>query len=101
MPKLYEYFGLIVFFYANEHEPIHVHGEFEGNQAKAEIHLKNGKVIRIRFLNVIGRKPLSGARMKDFKVLVNAKADDIVRRWVDFFVLKKHIKPELINRRLR
>ena len=28
MPKLYEYFGLVVFFYANEHEPIHVHASF-------------------------------------------------------------------------
>ena len=26
MPKLYEYFGLIILFYANEHEPVHVHG---------------------------------------------------------------------------
>lgn len=26
MPKLYEYFGLIVLFYSDEHEPIHVHG---------------------------------------------------------------------------
>jgi hypothetical protein len=23
MPKLYEYFGLIIMFYANEHEPVH------------------------------------------------------------------------------
>ena len=27
MPKLYEYFGLIVMFYANEHEPVHVLGD--------------------------------------------------------------------------
>jgi hypothetical protein len=26
MSKLYEYLGLIVLFYANEHEPVHVHG---------------------------------------------------------------------------
>jgi hypothetical protein len=26
MPKLYEYMGIIVPFYSNEHEPIHVHG---------------------------------------------------------------------------
>ena len=27
MPKLYEYFGLIIIFYANEHDPVHVHGK--------------------------------------------------------------------------
>jgi hypothetical protein len=37
MPKLYEYFGLVVYFYANEHEPIHVHGEYQGRESKAEI----------------------------------------------------------------
>ncbi|MDE6341047.1 MAG: DUF4160 domain-containing protein, partial [Muribaculaceae bacterium] len=25
MPKIFEYFGLIFYFYSNEHEPIHVH----------------------------------------------------------------------------
>ncbi|NKB23803.1 MAG: DUF4160 domain-containing protein [Kiritimatiellae bacterium] len=29
MPKLYTYFGLLVMFYSNEHEPIHVHGKVE------------------------------------------------------------------------
>ena len=25
MPKIYEYLGLIFYFYSNEHEPIHLH----------------------------------------------------------------------------
>jgi hypothetical protein len=32
MPKIFEYLGILIFFYSNEHEPIHVHakkGEFE------------------------------------------------------------------------
>ena len=37
MPKLYEYFGLVALFYSNEHEPIHVHGKFQGREAKAEM----------------------------------------------------------------
>jgi hypothetical protein len=34
MPKLYEYFGLRVFFYANEHEPVHVHGFYHRERKK-------------------------------------------------------------------
>ncbi len=34
MPKLYEYFGLIVLFYANEHEPVHVHGKHQGKESR-------------------------------------------------------------------
>ena len=58
-------------------------------------------MLRIVFSNVKGRRPLAGAKMKDFQVLVRAKADDIVRRWVDFFVLKKHNNPEIITRKLK
>ncbi len=28
MPKIFEYLGIIIMFYSNEHEPIHVHGKF-------------------------------------------------------------------------
>ncbi len=101
MPKLYEYFGLVVFFYANEPEPVHVPGEFQGGHARAEIILKDGKVSRIVFSDMKGKPPLTGAKLKDFHVLVRAKTDDIVRRWVDFFVLKKHNNPEIITRKLK
>lgn len=30
MPKIFEYFGYIFFFYSNEHEPIHVHVTHNG-----------------------------------------------------------------------
>ena len=44
MPKLYEYLGIIIFFYANEHEPIHIHARKGEYESKAEIILMNGKV---------------------------------------------------------
>jgi len=44
MPKLYEYLGIIIMFYSNEHEPVHVHGKHGGKECKAEIILHNGKV---------------------------------------------------------
>ena len=45
MPKLYEYMGLIIMFYANEHEPIHVHGKYQGRESKAELIIERGKVV--------------------------------------------------------
>jgi hypothetical protein len=41
MPKLYEYFGLIVLFYSNEHEPVHVHGKYQGCESRAEFIIEN------------------------------------------------------------
>ncbi len=44
---------------------------------------------------------LTGAKLRDFKALARLKADDIVRRWVDFHVLGKHNDPERITRKLK
>lgn len=101
MPKLYEYFGLIVMFYANEHEPIHVHGKSQGREARAELIVINGKVTEIRYTTVSGRAPLEPVEMRSFQEIVTARADEIVAKWIDFFVLHKSITPERINRRLK
>ena len=101
MPKLYIYFGLVVYFYTNEHEPVHVHGEFQGREAKAEIILRNGKITKIVFSNVSGMPPLEGAKLQAFKQLVEVKADEIVQRWIDYFIKKIRHKPEVITRKLK
>jgi hypothetical protein len=101
MPKLYDYFGLIIMFYANEHEPVHVHGKSQGRESRAEIVVINGKVSEIRYSPVVGRLPFDSNEMRFFEELVNAKAEDIVSKWIDFFVLHKPVKPERITRRLK
>lgn len=101
MPKLYEYFGLIVMFYANEHEPVHVHGKFQGRESRAEIILVNGAITGIRYTGIVGRAPLEPNEMRFFQEIVTVKADDIVSKWIDFFVLHKSITPERITRRVK
>ncbi len=64
MPKIYEYLGLIIMFYSNEHEPIHVHGLQGEFESKAEFYIKNGEIIEIKIKTVKGRKPLKGKDLK-------------------------------------
>lgn len=101
MPKLYEYFGLIVMFYANEHEPVHVHGKCQGRESRAEIILINGIAQEICYTNFAGRAPLEPNEMRFFQEIVTIKTNEIVSKWIDFFVLHKSITPERINRRLK
>lgn len=101
MPKLYEYFGLIIMFYANEHEPVHVHGKFQGRESRAEIIVLDGVVSEIRYSAVAGRASLDANDMRHFEEIVSARADDIISKWIDFFVLHKSITPERITRRLK
>jgi hypothetical protein len=101
MPKLYEYFGLRIYFYANEHEPVHVHGFYQGRESKAELVIVNGVVVGIRILAVSGMKPLTGRALADFKLLVSKKAGDIVDKWIEFFVRHRPIQAEIITKRLK
>ena len=101
MPKLYEYFGLIVLFYSNEHEPVHVHGKYQGAESKAELIIENGKVAEIRYSSVRGRKPLESHQMHDFQVLVEHFAQEIIEKWIDYFILHKPVNSQRITRRIR
>ena len=92
MPKLYEYLGLIILFYSNEHEPIHVHGKYQGTESKAELIIKDGKITEIRYVAVKGRKPLSGNALNNFKAVVESHAEEIIQKWIDYFVLHKSIQ---------
>lgn len=56
MPKIFEYLGIIFFFYSNEHEPIHVHarkGEFE---SKAEFQIIEGRIEKIIISQVLEKR---------------------------------------------
>ena len=101
MPKLYEYLGLIVFFYANEHEPVHVHCRKENRESRAELILIDGKLVEIRLTGVRGKLPLNSAETRDFRTLVEHFSGEIVQKWIDFFVLHKTVTAEFISRRLK
>ena len=100
MPKIFEYMGILVFFYSNDHEPIHVHakkGEFE---SKAEFYIVNGEISEIRITNIKGAKPLKGKDLKDFEIFLGKYADNVVDKWINYFVYHKDVEFEKITKRL-
>jgi hypothetical protein len=101
MPKIFEYLGILIFFYSNEHEPIHVHakkGEFE---SKAEFFIINGIVSEIKVTSIIGLRPLIGKDLKDFELFLENYADKIVEKWINYFVYHKDVEFEKITKRLK
>jgi Domain of unknown function (DUF4160) len=101
MPKLFEYFGIIVFFYSNEHEPVHVHGRSGGRESRAELTIENGQVTGIRYTAVRGRRPLARAQLGDFQQLVEHFAPEILEKWIDYFILHRPVQPRKIVRRIK
>ena len=55
MPKIYEYFGLIFFFYSNEHLPIHVHVSKAESEMKFDLVYEGGKLSRIDIKKISGK----------------------------------------------
>ena len=101
MPNIFEYLGILIFFYSNEHEPIHVHakkGEFE---SKAEFFIIDGIISEIKITNVKGSKPLVGNNLNDFEVFLENYAGKIVAKWVDYFIYHKNVEFEKITKRLK
>lgn len=101
MPKIFEYLGLLIFFYSNGHEPIHVHaqkGEFE---SKAEFYIVEGKITEIRIKNINGRKPLKGEDLKNFEIFLEKFADEIIQKWIAYFIFHKDVEFEKITKRLK
>lgn len=100
MSKLYEYFGLIFLFYSQEHQPIHVHGKYQDKESKAEINFENGKFKEIIIKDVPGKESLDIQNLKKFKKIVEPYRNDIVRKWIDFFVYNIEISPEKITKKI-
>lgn len=101
MPTLYVYLGIQILFYSNEHTPIHVHGQYDGCERRAEIFVLEGKIVNIVFKHVKGKKHLPTAQQADFENFVHAKSNEIVEKWIEFFVLNKRLSPRTITRRIR
>ena len=101
MPKLYEYLGISIFFYSNEHEPVHVHGRYQGRESKFEILIQNGEIKGIHSKTVRGRKTLDRVQQQLLQEFVEAYAEQIVQRWIDYFVYNREIATEIINQRVK
>lgn len=100
MPKLYEYLGIVIFFYANEHKPIHVHARKGEYESKAEIMVVDGEVEEIIIKNVEKRRPLKGKDLKNFKVFLQHYAAAVVTKWIEYFVYRREFDFERITKKL-
>jgi len=69
-------------------------------ERKAELIFENGKFVEVRITEVTGKEPLDSQNLKKFKKLVEKYRDDIVRKWVDFFIYNKPIESERITKKL-
>ena len=100
MPKIFEYFGFIFYFYSNEHEPIHVHVIHGDKEGIFDIILMDGLLSDIQVREKKGAEPLSDKDKRTAMSFINKYYKNIVDKWVKFFVMKKRVRSTKINKKL-
>lgn len=100
MPKLYEYLGLILRFFSNDHEPIHVHAFYKETQIKVEFIIENGIITKINYSKVAGYSIIPKAKMKDLEALIEVSKYDIIQLWFKFYVLHEKITCKKITTKI-
>lgn len=100
MPKIYEYLGLIFFFYASEHLPVHVHVAMAEYESKIELIYESGRLKELNVLPVKGRKPLPNDELKKATKFVKKYHEEIIEKWIAFFVRNRKVSCEVINEKI-
>ncbi|MBD5178306.1 MAG: DUF4160 domain-containing protein [Bacteroidales bacterium] len=76
MPTVLFIFGIRFFFFPNDHEPIHVHIEYQGKSAKIQI---------LPEIAVIENNGIKPPTIKKAIEAVNFYRDDIINEWHNIF----------------
>src|SRR5438874_2350524 len=101
MPKLYEYFGLVIYFYSDDHLPIHIHVDGPSGSCKVELIVKDGKVVDVIFKRLGNQPTLSPSDKNKLKELLKHFSQDIVEKWEAYNIEKKRFKPLIITKKLK
>ena len=100
MPKIFEYFGFIFYFYSNEHEPIHVHVIHGGRESIFDIIMMNGALAGISVREKKGSEPLTEKDKRTAEDFIRKYHKNIIEKWVKFFVLKQSVRSTSIKKKL-
>ena len=101
MPKIYEYFGFVFYFYSNEHEPIHVHVAHDGCETIFELILQDGELTEIEKRYKKGIEPLKSDDEEEAMLFIKEYFKEIIDKWVKFFVWKERIKNTTITKKIK
>lgn len=92
MPKIFEYFGFVFFFYSNEHEPIHVHVIHGDRETIFDLIIYDGALTAVNARVKKGVEPLSAKDCRIAEDFIKKYYKNIVDKWIKFFVLKQAVR---------
>jgi hypothetical protein len=94
MPQVYRYFGLIFYFWSNDHLPAHIHVTDTTRERECvfDLIMENSILIEIRTRTDI-KPPLKSEEITNAKAFISVYYPQIIKKWFEFYICGKEIKP--------
>jgi hypothetical protein len=98
MPQVYRYFGLIFYFWSNDHLPAHIHVTDTTRERECvfDLIMGNSILIEIRTRTDI-KPPLKSEEITNAKAFISVYYPQIIKKWFEFYICGKEIKPITIH----
>lgn len=101
MPQIYRYFGLIFYFWSDEHLPAHVHvsDETKTKECIFDLIIENSILVEIR-MRTDAKPPLKPEDINKAKTFISVYYPQIVKKWFQFHVCGEKLKPITIRKKV-
>lgn len=95
MVRLYDYYGLEIYFSDKAELPITVYARRGENESAMTITFRNGLVDDIHFIEV--GKELDEEDRENFRLIMELNISEIIKSWLDTFLYHRPVEQEVIK----
>jgi hypothetical protein len=101
MPQIYRYFGLIFYFWSNDHLPAHIHVTDTTRERESifDLIMENSILIEIRVRTDI-KPSLKLEEITTAKTFISVYYPQIIKKWFEFYICGKELKPITIRKKI-
>lgn len=99
MPVIYEYLGIVISFWSNEHQPVHVHATYGDAIVKISFYVDDGRITTIRYKEEKGT--FNKAKLHQLKEFISVYKYAILYAWEQKFIENVQVKKIVITKKIK
>ena len=101
MPQIYRYFGLIFYFWSDDHLPVHVHVSDTSQKQECifDLILENSILVEMK-MRTDRKPPLKAEEISKAKAFICVYYPQIVKKWFQYFVCGEQLKSITIRKKV-
>ena len=99
MPVIYEYLGIVISFWSNEHQPVHVHATYGDAIVKVSFYVDEGRITTIRYKEEKGT--FNKAKLRQLKDFISVYKYAILYAWEQKFIENVQVKKIVITKKIK